>query len=104
MLGLPNELVWRTELSCGTVALLQSAPDKPPTGVVLCPEHDDQMVSIVATVRWDRHLAEQFKSRDRGPVAPSPWGDHPEPHDPDRDRMDDAELAAHQAHEGELLP
>jgi hypothetical protein len=35
---------------------------------------------------------------DPGPVAPSPWG-HPEPEDPDRDRMDDAELASHQAHE-----
>jgi hypothetical protein len=33
------------------------------------------------------------------PVAPSPWGDRPEPEDPARDRMDDAELASHQAHE-----
>lgn len=38
---------------------------------------------------------------DSGPVAPSPWGDRPEPEDPDRDRMDDAELGGHQAHEPE---
>jgi hypothetical protein len=162
-------MVWRTELSCGTVALLQSTADKPPTGVILCQEHD-QMVSIVATVRWDRHLADRLAERttastaylvvageydefrviaccvderdaetranrhnrsalatghlmlpgdaarvepvefvpartverDPGPVSPSPWGDHPDPHDPDRDRMDDAELADHQAHEPEL--
>lgn len=34
------------------------------------------------------------ETNDSGPVAPSPWGDHPEPDDPDRDRMDDAELAS----------
>jgi hypothetical protein len=38
---------------------------------------------------------------DPGQVAPSPWGDRPEPEDPDRDRTEDAELADHQAHEPE---
>lgn len=83
MLGLPNEMVWRTELSCGTVALLQSAPHEPPTGVLICDEHD-QMVSVVGTVRWDRHLAERIKAQRHAKVAaalaavsgcPEEWAD-----------------------------
>lgn len=61
ILGLPDEMVWRTELSCGTVVLLgSSGPDDIPSGVVLCPEHDDAMVSIVATERYDRVRARRL--------------------------------------------
>ncbi len=63
MLGLANELVWRVELSCGTVCLLQSTPDLAPSGIYLCPEHDGAMASIELAVRWDRHLAERARQR-----------------------------------------
>lgn len=58
MLGVPDDQVWRTELSCGSVYLLRSL--QAPTGVISCGEHD-QLAAIVGTERWDWRRARQLR-------------------------------------------